>query len=125
MISIPLMNHLGCQTALTEDELILEVGRVRPLAEGFARRDKLAPLESWAAAVAWTYIFMGNPPMLELMNRIARTTIKSTYDPGPTCCKVKREERYKLPCPLLRYIVLRCILWQFGTSGVERSLADM
>lgn len=36
----------------TEDELILEVGRVRPLANSFEKKN-FGPLDAWAAAVAW------------------------------------------------------------------------
>ena len=37
----------------TKDELVIQLGRVLPLARGLQQRDKMKPLDAWCKAVTW------------------------------------------------------------------------
>lgn len=40
-----------------------------------------------------------------------------------TLPQVKREEKRKQDCPLLREVIIRTMAWGFSSSGVERQFA--
>ena len=48
-----------------------------------------------------------------------QSTIRETHAP-----RLKREEKQKFFCPLLKHIIIRCMAWGFSSSGCEQSFSQ-